>query len=586
MSILKMKGKIFSKSKKIKRFFVFVILTFVSCFMSVKVSQAQDVEQVLKAKKVRVSGSFSANNVNYSAIGINRRREAHTYYLSGNLNISLFDQWTIPLNFTYSNQDVELSHGVSFNQIGLSPSYKWITIHAGYTSMTFSPYSLSGHSFLGLGVDLRPPSKINVSMMYGQLKKAEEPADNQDETLFAYKRMGAGIKLIYKEEGDEFNLIAFGAKDDENSIKKAPVNTEITPKENLVLGINIRKNLFSKFFLGLEYTNSLLTRDTRVTAEGQNSGIFNIAKRIVSVNASSAIYKAIKTELSYQNKDFNVGMQYERVDPGYQTLGAYYFTNDLENISFTIGKQFLKGRVNISANSGLQRNDLKKEKKSSMSNVVGSLNVGIQAGATTNINLSYSNYTSYTNIRSDFDKINEVNQKQVYDTLDFTQVSQNVSLSLSQVLGDIKNSETRQNLNINFNVQIASEKQEGKPKRIGNKFYSSSLTHSISWKSSGISLSSTVNGNYNEMKNGDAFTVGPTLSLSKRFKKNLRSTCSGSWNKSYANGDFVNRVYVIRLSSSYAIKKNNFSLNLNYMNRHEIKKYAEFTATLGYNYSF
>nr|WP_320120386.1 hypothetical protein [uncultured Marinifilum sp.] len=550
-------------------------------------ANAQDIEQVLDSKKVQFSGSFAVNNVNYSAIGKARNREAHTFYATGNLNISLFEQWSIPLNFTYSNQDVELSHGVSFNQIGITPTYKWVKLYAGYSSMSFSPYTLNGHSFLGAGLELTPPGKWSTSVMIGRLRKAEEPVNDNKETLFSYKRMGYGLKLNYKDKGDDISIIAFGAKDDEHSVKLIPDNTEITPMENLVLGVNVRKNLFSKIFVGIELTNSMLTKDKRHESRGEkNSGVFRLTKGLMKANSTSSVYTALKTDIGYQSQDFSVSMLYERVDPEYQTLGAYYFTNDMENISITTTKQFFKGHLNISANAGLQRNDLKNEKKSQMNNVVGSVNIGIQTGAKTNLNLSYSNYTSYTNIRSDFENINEVNQKQVYDTLDFTQVSQNMSLNLSQVLGDIKNTSLRQNLNVNMNIQIASEKQEGQKSKSGNKFYSTGITHSLSWKNNGISLSSSINGNYNDMETSDALTLGPTLSVSKRFKKNLRTALSGSWNRSYRDGDFVNRIYVIRCNGAYALKKHSFNLSMNYMNRNEEKEYAEFTFSLGYNYSF
>lgn len=568
------------------------VLARILCFLFLQLSSfhiisAQDVEQVINAKKIGVSGSISANNVNYSAIGVKRNRDAHTFYVTGNLNLSLFEQWSIPLSFTYSNQDVELSHGVSFNQIGITPTYKWVKLHAGYSSMSFSPYSLSGHSFLGAGIELTPPIKLSASMMIGRLRKADEPVSQDKEAFFSYQRMGYGLKLNYKDKGDDISIIAFGAKDDQNSIKLIPENTEITPMENLVLGVNIRKNLFTKIFVGVELTNSMLTRDKRLESRGEkNSGIFNLTNGIMRSNSSSSVYAALKTDVSYQTQDFSVSMLYERVDPEYQTLGAYYFTNDMENISITAAKQFFKGHLNVSANAGLQRNDLKNEKKSRMNNVVGAVNIGLQAGVKTNLNLSYSNYSSFTNIRSDFEEINEVNQQQVYDTLDFTQVSQNMSLTLSQVLGDIKNTNARQNLNVNLNVQMASEKQEGQNKKPGNKFYSTGITHSISWKTSGISLSSSVNGNYNDMEVGDVLTLGPTLSLSKRFQKKLRSSVSGSWNRSYRDGDFVNRIYVIRCNNSYAVKKHSFNLSMNYMNRHEEKKYAEFTLSMGYNYSF
>ena len=61
--------------------------------------------------------------------------------------------------------------------------------------MSFSPYTLSGHEFLGGGVELTPDKiPFKFSAMYGRLQKATEPDTLSGDP--SYKRMGGGFKVV------------------------------------------------------------------------------------------------------------------------------------------------------------------------------------------------------------------------------------------------------------------------------------------------------------------------------------------------------------------------------------------------------
>jgi hypothetical protein len=47
-------------------------------------------------------------------------------------------------------------------------------------------------------------------------------------------------------------------------------------------------------------------------------------------------YSAYNGGVNLKLKKGMVGVKYERIDPGYKTLGAYYFNNDLENITLNV----------------------------------------------------------------------------------------------------------------------------------------------------------------------------------------------------------------------------------------------------------
>src|SRR5690606_7240282 len=112
---------------------------------------AQNLEGIGRGNAFGLSGGINANNVFYHANGIEERRDPNNYFLSGNLNISIYD-WSVPLSFAYSDQHSSFQQ--PFNQYGLSPTYKWITLHGGYRSMSFSDYTVNGHLFLGGGFDI------------------------------------------------------------------------------------------------------------------------------------------------------------------------------------------------------------------------------------------------------------------------------------------------------------------------------------------------------------------------------------------------------------------------------------------------
>jgi len=86
----------------------FCILLIISFFGNLSV-QAQNVETFLdrfKEKPFKLSGGLSVNQILYGINGIEARRDPYTYFLSGNINLSVYG-WNIPFSGTYSNQEFQ-----------------------------------------------------------------------------------------------------------------------------------------------------------------------------------------------------------------------------------------------------------------------------------------------------------------------------------------------------------------------------------------------------------------------------------------------------------------------------------------------
>lgn len=541
----------------------------------------QNLESIGKDKPLKITGGLSANQILHGSDMAQSGRSPYTYYLAGNINFNLYG-WSVPFSYTFSNQ--QSSFQQPFNQYSLHPTYKWITLHLGYTSMTFSSYTLSGHQFLGAGVDLNPGSKFKFSAMYGRLKKEVELDTSKTGIQPVYRRYGFGLKGGVNLGKVNFELMTFHSKDVQNSLKQSIDSLEIYPEENLVLGINSSISPIDKLSFQVEYGTSFITRDIRSEVLSNNL--------LYTKRTSTERFNAVKAGLKYAHTFYSAGVTYERIDPGYRTHGSYYFNNDLENIATNLTASLFKKKLTLGANIGVQRDDLDKTKMSTMLRVVNSYNIGFVPINQLNISATYSNFKSHTNVKPTFQSINQLTPYETLDTLNFTQISENASLNVNYTLSSTEKS--RQNLSVNGTYQKASEYQDQVLVNSGAKFMSSSLAHNLTFVKSNTSFTTTINYSNSITSTLSTYTVGPTLSVRKSFLKNkLRGSLSTSFNNSYSNGSLVNTVFNFRMNWGYTWqKKHNFNFSGAAIQRIArssglgVKKVFEYTFTLGYTYNF
>lgn len=545
---------------------------------------AQNLESIGKEKPFGFSAGLSLNQIFYSSNSATARRDPYTYFASGNANLTLFG-WSVPLSFSVSNHNTSFSQ--PFNQYSLHPSWKWITAHVGYTSMSYSPYTVNGHIFCGAGVDLEGEGKWKLSSFYGRLLKAVE-ADSGVMALPSYQRMGYGLKTSFAEGRNFADLIVFHAADDEHSIQAPPDTLKVTPHENLVISIAGGRRLLKHFLLKADVAFSALTKDTRAENTDHSHPLARSGV-LFQPKLSSAYYKAFKTSFDYQHERWVLGMAYERIDPGYQTLGAYYFNSDLENITLNGSAGLLDGKINVAASGGVQRDNVNNIKMSTMRRVVGSLNANYAPSQRFNVMASWSSFQTYTNIRPQFESINQLTPYDNLDTLNFTQVSRNASLSGMYRLGQGENS--NRNLHLNISWQDASDKQGDVRQYAGTSFYNINAGYTISLQPHSSSLAITWNTAISDGPQISGRTFGPVVSLGRSFlHRRFRTTLSSSYNQTYSNGVKVNRIVNGRLNGVLSLRnKHKMNISAVVVNRamsEGNRNLVEFTATIGYNYSF
>ena len=455
--------------------------------------------------------------------------------------------------------------------------------------MSFSPYTVSGHLFRGAGIDLTPTAKLKISALYGRFLKAVEPDSLNTAVMPSFKRTGFGLKASYGDGKDFVEAVVFHARDAQHSISYVPEALNILPQENLVMSIGGGKSIFKRVLLRAEYATSALSSDIRAEEASSDKMISRIP--VFTPRVSSSYYHAIKSSLTYQADFYSVGLGYERIDPQYRTLGAYYFNNDLENITINAATSLFQGKVSISGNVGTQHDNLGNTKISTMRRAVGSATVTYAPSQRFNLTTSYSNFQTYTNIRSQFVDINQLTPYDNLDTLKFTQISQNATVMALYTLQSDK--KRRQSINLNLTVQDAADKQANVNQNSGVRFYNANTAYSISLVPQNTTISASVNVSINDGAGMNTRTLGPTLAVNRSFlDKKLRATASVSKNESYNNGIHINSVLNGRLMGSVTIKKkHNLNLSMVVVNRSNkveggAKSFTELTGTLGYSYSF
>ncbi len=547
----------------------------------ISIIQAQSLDQIGKVPLLKVGGGISANGTYYEGTS---NRDPFSFNVNGNLNFNISGLYNIPLSFSYTSQSFSYNTPFKINRLSIHPSYKWITTHIGDVSMTFSPYTVSGHQFTGAGVDITPKGPFRISALYGRFLRATEYDSEIPGILPVYDRYGYGMKSSYSFRKWEVELIFFKAKDKSSSLTTdIPLELGVTPKENLVVslksGINLVKNLSFNF----EIAQSAVTENINNPTTTENSSILGF---LIDEKTSTDFYKAFNVNFSYALFNGNVGVGYERIDPDYRTFGSYYFNNDLENITLNASQNLFKNKLSLSINAGLQRDDLKNEKETQLQRVVSSVNASLVVSKKIDVNASYSNFQSYTNIRNQFDEINQIDELNSRDTLNFTQISQNASLGATYKI--MNTEDKRQGLSAQLNYQTSKE-DSGDLNTNSSDFYNGSTSYTIEFPNKNLQYNAAMNFAYNEAVEESTFTYGPTLSVRKGFfDKTLSTGLSSSYNITSTQGEIQNEIFSNRFNAQYTYqKRHNFSFSAIFLLRKATQRVSnDLTIRLGYAYSF
>lgn len=365
---------------------------------SMSSAQAQDLSDIGRQKPVNFYGGVSLRSIHYQASGIENRRQPFTYIVSGSPVVSIYGI-EIPLQFMFSKK--EQSFQQPFNRFGLSPTYKWITLHGGYRNVNFSPYTLAGHTMLGGGIELNP-GKLRLGVMYGRLNRATT-IDTLTQSLvpFSFDRKGLAAKLGFGTKENFFDLHLLMAKDDSTSLHAPslmPVERQVFAAANSVLGYGTKLQFFRHFNFHSDGAVSVYTRDLNSPIQFDDDQIddrrLKSLKNLLHVNGSTEWFLAFNAGVGYQRTLYGVNLNYRRVEPEFKSMGAYYFTDDVQNLTIAPHFTLLNGRLRFNGSFGVESDNVNLQKQSTSKRIIGSTILNTNITPNFGVDLNYSNYSN------------------------------------------------------------------------------------------------------------------------------------------------------------------------------------------------
>jgi hypothetical protein len=448
---------------------------------------------------------------------------------------------------------------------------------------------LAGHTFLGAGVELNP-GKFRFAAIYGQFNKATsmDTAQTLLFSTFSYKRTGMSFRIGYGTENNYIDLIALKAKDNAESLKISKGMADsagIAPAENSVMGYALRFGIWGqKLSLESNGAFSLYTQDLNAPRI-EDSSFENGAKplnNLSTVHTSSQLFGAIDAALRYKTRDFSVKLQYRHIDPGYQSMGAYFLNNDLE--SYTIAPTFMawKRRIRFNGSLGIQHDDLAKQKRAKANKVIGSANLSAELSDRLGLDVNYSNYSVNQTVKT----------IRFADSLKVVQSSSQLSFTPRYTIPGVSISHT-----FVFSANLSKSKELNPAREDSLNGDINTSNYLLTYQMNFISISGSVyiSLNHTQMKSISLTdgNDGLTLGLSKSWLKNkLILSASGSYLLSKRNEE-KGRIINSSLQCRY-----------NFLNRHQLRvvayytdsrpdhpttAYPQFTETraeIGYGFSF
>lgn len=402
---------------------VFVLLLGTGTSLSGQDSNEENPEEKNKYA-VKISGGVDFGGELYAVDGIGNRRSPWSYTTSGRLGLSV-GKFSLPISFTY--RDRQFAYDFTFNRFGMSPTLGWATVHLGWRNMNFSPYTLGGRTFFGVGTELRP-GKFYFGALAGTI---QNPLAIRDSLTFGanlipiFERKLYGAKVGFRSGKHHLEVMAVKIYDDKESFDY-PENYDergyqiLAPKENVVAGVNagfeIAKTVEFYFRTGLTaFTNDV---DDPLTASISGS-IPDQYEDLLTVNTSSSITFAGDGGVNVSIKGTKIGLQYRRVEPFYTTLAARFFQNDIEQYTGLLSTAFAKRKVILTGRVGLERNNLRGYRTNETSRVIINATAGWRPTDDWNWNLRVANFTTNSN-----PEVLELN-----DTLRYVTVNTNAALN-------------------------------------------------------------------------------------------------------------------------------------------------------------
>jgi len=542
---------------------------------------AQDLSSISEQDPFRINGSVTAKLQLYNTDRDNPSRSPFMWYLQGSPVITVYGI-VLPFSFRLSEQQRDFRQ--PFNQFGVSPYYKWAKLHLGYRSHTWSTYALAGHSITGAGLELTP-GKFQIGFATGRLLKPVRYLDNPENIRLqtpAYKRTGMALRLGYGTSTNNASLVILKAKDDSTSLGTVPTEYRLTPDENLVVSFQTKQTIAKKFLFEAEVAQSLYTKDIRTALSDSTGGVMSkIFSSLIANHESTTSSNAVRASAGYQSDMFSLMMRYQRVEPDFRSMGAYYFATDLSNITIEPSLKLMQKKLTLAGSVGTQVDNLRNDKNLRTRRTITSARVNFVPVPQYNLSAFFSNYGLAQ--ESGLLSIDTLRQSEVAQATSQIGVTQSLNLTGEKMA---------HNLMVNYNYQKLNDRNENTSQ------YSEFSTNILSANYFITYIPFNINGSaaflYTHFAQDTIVTVayGPSAGLGKSFLKNkLNASVYFSFMNNRVQNTNTGTTGIYSLQLGYKpLKNHRFALKYNYSKNNRLStgsnSYYESKLDFDYTYTF
>ena len=114
------------------------------------------------------------------------------------------------------------------------------------------------------------------------------------------------------------------AKDDADLFHNPKLIAPFTAAENALAGINMRMAASSNFSWYGEFVVSAFTRNVESSIIDQGSGLSSFFGKVLQPRLSTKTNYALKTGVDIGSQALRCKLQYERIMPEFETMGAFF----------------------------------------------------------------------------------------------------------------------------------------------------------------------------------------------------------------------------------------------------------------------
>lgn len=338
---------------------------------------------------VRLSGHASMTGELYTNHGAQARRPGESWRMALSPQATLFGQVTVGIDLLLSSEGADFRQNI--NQYGISPSWRWGTVHLGDFSQGYSAYTIQGIRIRGAGLDLRP-GVFRLSIQGGRTQRTVLTGG---ETAFRRNLIAARLG-VGRESGSYIGLHLVSARDDMSAEERELIVVDSTlvdtifdpfqpridtrPQENLVAGLNTQFALFhGALRIRAEAAGSLLNNDLtspRANLDGaQGEDALRLVDRIHPIRLSTSGDLAVNGEATLDLRNLSLRGGYESIGTGYNSLGLAYLIGDRRAYHAGGGIRLWESRLALQGQVQHQHDNLLGQKLTTTSRNTANLNL-------------------------------------------------------------------------------------------------------------------------------------------------------------------------------------------------------------------